>query len=56
MVVLSPLSMTKHTLFYYFKKKPEIIRLAVLLCSRAPLLSRSVGDLMSERRVEISHD
>ena len=48
--------MTKLTPFKYFKTSIEIIRLAVLLCSRAPLLSRSVGDLMSERRVEISHD
>jgi len=55
-VVLIPLSMTKHTLFDYFKKYPEIIRLAVLLCSRGPLSSRYVGDLMSERGVEISHD
>ena len=56
MVVSSPLSMTEHRLFCYFKKNPELIRLAALLYSRSPLSSRYVGDLMSERGIEISHN
>jgi putative transposase len=41
--------MTKYSLFRYFKTSPEIIRLAVMLYVRFPLLRRSVEDLLHER-------
>jgi hypothetical protein len=37
--------MTKHSPFRYFKTSPEIIRLAVMLYVRFPLLRRNVEDL-----------
>jgi hypothetical protein len=37
--------MTKHSPFRYYKTRPEIIRLAVMLYVRFPLLRRNVEDL-----------
>ncbi|MCT8329338.1 IS6 family transposase [Albidovulum sediminis] len=48
--------MTKHGPFKYFKTSPEIIRLAVMLYVRFPLLLRNVEDLFHERGIEISHE
>jgi putative transposase len=48
--------MTKHNPFRYFKKSPEIIRLAVMLYVRFPLSLRNVEDLLHERGIEISHE
>ena len=46
---LYPLRMTKHSPFRYFKTRPEIIRLAVMLYVRFPLSLRNVEDLLHER-------
>ena len=45
--------MTKHTPFRSFKTSPEIIRLAVMLYVRFPLLLRNVEDLLHERGIEV---
>jgi putative transposase len=47
--------MTKHSPFRYFKTSPEIIRLAVALYVRFPLLRRNVEDLLHERGVGNSY-
>ena len=49
--VSQPCRMTKHYPFRYFKTIPEIIRLAVMLYVRFPLLRRNVEDLLHERGV-----
>jgi putative transposase len=36
--------------------RPEIIRLAVMLCVRFPLSLRNLEELMHERGIEISHE
>jgi len=41
--------------FRYFKTSPQIIRLAVLLYVRFPLLLQNVEGLQHERGVDISH-
>ena len=41
--------MTKRSPFKYFKTSPEIIRLAVMLYVRFPLLLSSGEDLLHER-------
>ena len=43
--------MTTRSPFRYFKTSPEIIRLAVMLYVRLPLLRRNVEDLLHERGV-----
>jgi putative transposase len=48
--------MTQHSPFRYFKTSPEIIRLAVMLYSRFPLLLCNVKDVLNEREIEISHE
>jgi len=48
--------MTKRDPFKYFKMSPDIIRLAVMLYVRFPLLLRNVEDLLHERGIEISHE
>ena len=45
--------MTKRAPFRYFKTSPEIIRLAVMLYVRFPLLLRNVEDLLQERGIEV---
>ncbi len=41
--------MIKRSPFRYFKTSPEIIRLAVIMYMRFPLLLRNVEDLLHER-------
>ena len=48
--------MTKSDPFKGFQSSPEIIRLAVMMYVRFPLLLRNVGDLLHERGIEISHE
>jgi len=48
--------MTKRSPFRYFRTSPEIIRLAVMLYVRFPLLLRNVEDLLPERGIDISHE
>jgi putative transposase len=48
--------MTKPSPFRYFKTSPEIIRLAVMMYVRFPLLLRNVEDLLHERGIDISHE
>ncbi len=48
--------MSKRSPFRYFKASPEIIRLALMLYIRFPLLLRNVEDLLHERGVEIGHE
>ena len=48
--------MSKRCPFRYLKISPEIIRLAVLLYVRFPLLLRNLKDLLHERAIEISHE
>jgi putative transposase len=48
--------MTQRSPFRYFKTRPEIIRLAALLCIRFPLSLRNVEDLLHDREIEISHE
>lgn len=45
----------KRSLTKYFETSPEIIRLAVMLYVRFPLLRRNVEDLLHERGIEVSH-
>ena len=44
--------MTKRSPFRYFKTSPEIIRVAVMLYVRFPLLLRNVEDPVHERGIE----
>jgi putative transposase len=48
--------MKKRDPFRYFKKSPEIIRLAVMLYIRFPLSLRNVEDMLHERGIEVSHE
>jgi putative transposase len=43
-------------LFRYFKTSPEIIRLAVMMYVRFPLLLRQAEDLLYERGIDISYE
>jgi putative transposase len=49
-------SMTTRGPFRHFKTSPEIIRLAVMIYVRFPLLLRNVEDLLHERGIDISHE
>ena len=42
--------------FRYYKTSPDIIRLAVVMYVRFPLLLRQVGDLLHERGIDISYE
>jgi len=42
--------------FLYFKTSPEVIRLAVMMYIRFPLLLRHVEDLLHERGIDICHE
>ena len=46
----------KNNPFRYFKNSPEVIRLAVMMYVRYPLLLRQVEDILFERGVDISHE
>ena len=48
--------MTKCDIFKYFKTRPKIIRLAVMIYVHYPLSLRNVEDLLPERGIEISHE
>ena len=48
--------MNKPDPFEYVKTSPEIIRLAVMLYIRFPLLLRDVEDLLHERGIDVSHE
>ncbi len=48
--------MTERSPFRYFKTSPEIIRLAVMMYVRFPLLLRNAEDLLHERGIDISHE
>ena len=48
--------MTKPSPFSYFKTSPEIVRLAVMLYVRFPLLLRNVEVLLHERGIDVSHE
>jgi len=47
---------TKLSPFRYFKRSPEIIRLAVMMYIRFPLSLRNVEDLLHERGIAIFHE
>ena len=51
-----PRLMRKPNPFRYFKTSPEIIRLAVMMYIRFPLLLRNVEDLLHQRGIDISHE
>ncbi len=42
--------------FRYFNSSPEVIRLAVMMYIRYPLLLRQVEDLLFERGIDICHE
>jgi len=42
--------------FRYFNTSPEIVRLAVMMCIRFPLLLRNVEDLLHERGIDVTHE
>ena len=48
--------MTKRSPFRYFKTRPEIIRLAVMMYVHFPLSLRNVEDLLHERGINISSE
>ncbi len=48
--------MTKCDIFNYFKARPQIIRLAVMMYVRYALSLRNVEDLLHERGIDISHE
>lgn len=48
--------MTKRSPVEYVKTSPEIIRLAVMLYARFPLLRRNVEDPLHERSLDVSHE
>ncbi len=48
--------MTNKNPFRYFKRSPEIIRLAVMMYVRFPLSLRNVEDLLHEREIDICHE
>ena len=45
--------MTKHSPFRYFKTSPDILRLAVMMYVRFPLLLRNVEDVLHERGIPV---
>lgn len=48
--------MTQRSPFQYFKTSPKIIRLAVMMHIRFPLLRRNVEDLLHECFIKICHE
>ncbi len=42
--------------FRYFNSSPEVIRLAVMMYIRYPLLLRQVEDILFERGIDICHE
>jgi len=42
--------------FHYFSSSPELIRLAVMMYIRYPLLLRQGEDLLSKRGIDICHE
>jgi putative transposase len=42
--------------FKYFNSSPEVIRLAVMVHVRYPLLLRNVEDLLAEHAIDICHE
>ena len=48
--------MPKHISFRYFKTRPEIIRLAVMLYVTFPISLRNVEDLLHERGMDVSYE
>ena len=48
--------MTQRSPFWYFKTRPKIIRLAVMLYVRFPLSLRNVEDLLHVRGNDVSHE
>ncbi|MBO6899547.1 MAG: IS6 family transposase, partial [Shimia sp.] len=48
--------MTNKSPFRYFKTRPEIIRLAVMMYIRFPLSLRNVEDLLNERGIDVSYE
>jgi putative transposase len=48
--------MTNRNPFRYFKTSPEIIRIAVMMHVRFPLLLRNVDDPLHERNIDICHE
>ena len=48
--------MSNTRIFRYFKRSPEIIRLAVMMYVRYPLSLRNVEDLLRERGINITHE
>jgi transposase-like protein len=46
--------MTKHSPFHYFKTRPEVIRLAVMMYVRFPLSLRNVEDLLRECEINLA--
>ncbi len=48
--------MAKCDPFKYFKTSREIIRLAMMLYIRFPLLFRNVEGLLHERSIDVSHE
>ena len=55
-VALNTTSAPTRIAFRYFNSSPEVIRLAVLMYVKCPLLLRSVEDLLHERGIDISHE
>ena len=48
--------MAKPSPVHYFPTSPEVIRLAVMLYIRFPLLLRNVQDLLHDRGIWVSHE
>lgn len=48
--------MSDARIFRYFKTRPEIIRLAVMMYVRYPLSLRNVEDLLHERGIDITRE
>lgn len=48
--------MTRRSPFRYFRTRPEVIRLAVMMYVRFPLPLRNVEDLLHKRGIESSHE
>ena len=48
--------MGKRSPIRYFRAKPEVIRLAVMMYVRFPLSLRNAEDLLHKRALEASHE
>lgn len=42
--------------FKYFRRSPEVLRLAVMRYVRYPLSLRNVEDLLAERGIDVSNE